>query len=743
MTKAQSVIHFEIDGKAVQANPNETILEVARKNGIYIPTMCYLTKVKPIASCRMCIVDVEGYDMPILSCQERPVEGLKVTTQSPELFEQRQNIMRLYDVNHPLQCGVCPKSGECDLQVKTLEFQVSTQHFAANDHYREIENWGSINYDPYLCILCERCVRVSNEIVGDDALQVSPGGYNSKIINLKKDDPNVDWGECAAVCPVGALSDTSFKYSSNPWELEKIPAVCSHTPLAPSLYYEVKREKIFRVRNESEFDSLTGVCRYGYDFENRAGNSEADMGKTVDAFEKADTILFNSMITNEEALILQKLKEQRGYKLVNEEARAFQSFLKAFSQTSGSSLYSGTVNALKESDGVIVFGTRIADDLPGLKFAINQASKHRKAEVIYLHPIEDESIKPIVTQFVKYEPQSEESVIALLADSLLDEKAKKALGSLDDGYISAESNVGEEEIEAIVKRLKGRGSLHMIAGTDLIFHPQAENIAKILGLIEAHTDISIIITPPSVNTMGVALICDLDEKAGAFTIGYNEKGDFTLSALADQGDVNMPALNQQEGTFTTLDKEVVATHVAVSFDGFCLNDIANRLGLDAKYTIDYTPQLSKRSGYQAVEFDDLSDTYDLSGNHTRGYLLKAKKVKTDEKIEPLAELESFDGIVCYVCNPNYQKNIFTNICTHLPKEAPLRGSEQFAKSAKIKDGDKVEIEIAGRKIERVFEIDSDLKGTISLLPIFDLGFEGQNFGRVYRYHKVKMKQVKA
>ncbi len=743
MTKAQSIIHFEINGKAVQANPNETILEVARKNDIYIPTMCYLTKVKPIASCRMCIVEVDGYDMPVLSCQERPVEGLKVTTDSPELFEQRQNIMRLYDVNHPLQCGVCPKSGECDLQVKTLEFQVSTQHFAANDHYREVEKWGSINYDPHLCILCERCVRVSNEIVGDDALQVSPGGYNSKIINLKKDDPNVDWGECAAVCPVGALSDTSFKYSSNPWELKRIPAVCAHTPLAPSLYYEVKREKIFRVRNESEFDTLNGVCRYGYDFENRLGNNDEDVEKAVAAFEKADTIRFNSIITNEEALILQKLKEQRGYKLINEEAHAFQKFLKAFSKTSGSSLYRGTVNRLKKSDGVIVFGTRIADDLPGLKFAINGTSKHRKAEVIYMHPMEDESIKSIVTQFVKYEPQSEESVLALLAASLLEGSAKKALGSLDEGYISAESNVGEEEIEEIINRLKGRETLHLIAGTDLIFHPQAENIAKVLGLIEANTNIDVIITPPSVNTMGVALICELDDKAGEFTIGYNEKGDFVLSALADQGDINMPALNQQEGTFTTLDKEVVATHVALPFDGACLNDIANHLGLNAQYTIDYTEQLPKQSGYQAIAFDELSDSYDLNGIHTRGYCLKEKKLKSDEKIAPLAELESFDGVVCYVCNPNYQKNIFTNICTHLPKEAPLKGSEQLAKSAKIKDGDKVEIEIADRKIERVFEIDPNLKGTVSLLPIFDLGFEGQDLGRTYRYHKVKMKQVKA
>jgi len=215
MTKQQQLINFEIDGKAVQGTKNETILQVARRNGIYIPTMCYLTKVKPIASCRMCVVEIEGTDAPILSCQERAVEGIKVQTQSEELYKQRQNIMKLYDVNHPLQCGVCPKSGECDLQNKTLEFNVSAQNFSAVEQPRELEDWGNITYDPYLCIMCEKCVRVSNEIVGDGALQISAGGYNSKIINTKLDKKNVDWGECASVCPVGALSDLDFKYNTN------------------------------------------------------------------------------------------------------------------------------------------------------------------------------------------------------------------------------------------------------------------------------------------------------------------------------------------------------------------------------------------------------------------------------------------------------------------------------------------------------------------------------------------------
>ncbi len=746
MMKKENMINLEIDGKKVEAYKDETILQVARRHGIYVPTMCYLTKLKPIASCRLCVVDVEGLDDPVLSCQERAVEGIKVWTNSESLHTQRQNIMKLYDVNHPLQCGVCPKSGECDLQNKTLEFNINQQNFSAREHERELQDWGSITYDPYLCILCERCVRVCNEIIGDDALEVKTGGYNSTIINNKIDNPNVDWGECAAVCPVGALSDKDFKYFTNSWELTKIPAACAHSPLANMIYYEVKRDEIYRVRNEYEFDTMSGVCRYGYDYENRGSNSNEDMEKTIAAFKKADTIKFNSIITNEEALILQKLKEKFGYRLINQEALNYKKFLKSFSETSGKTLYDADVDSVLESDYIVVLGTRIASDIPGLKFKINQASKRRSTQVIYLHPLEDESIKTLVTQFVKYEAGSEESVIALITKAFVNsdeisKELKDFFNGLDDGYISAESNVGEEEVEQMLKSTRKKKRYTFIAGTDLLAHPQAENIARILGILQKYSPFDVIIVPPSVNTLGVSLICDLDEEEGKYTIGYNETGDFVLSSLEDKGDVNMPAINQQEGTFTTLNKKVVPTNVALSFDGFCLNDIANALGFDNRYTIDYTPFLPEDVGFKSENFDDIPCYFTKDGKEIRGYELNSDYTETDALPYDIEEIESFDGTVLYTCNPNSQKNIFTNICSHLPQDNEIIGSKQFAMAGKISDGDEIEFEIDGVKIQKVFRVNEHIKGTIALLPTYDLGFEGQKVNAKYRFNKVKIKQV--
>jgi NADH-quinone oxidoreductase subunit G len=746
MSKASEMITFEINGKPVTAHKNETILQVARRNGFYIPTMCYLAKVKPIASCRMCVVDIEGVNAPVLSCQERAVEGLKVQTHSETLYKHRQNIMKLYDVNHPLQCGVCPKSGECDLQNKTLEFNVEQQSFSAIEQAREFENWGNIIYDPYLCIMCERCVRVSNEIIGDEALQISPGGYNSKIINVKQDSKNVDWGECAAVCPVGALSDRDFKYNTNAWELKQIPAACVHTSMANMIYYELKRDKIYRVRSEFNFDSISGVCRYGYDYHNDKSNSKEDLKIAVSKLSSADTVRFTSMITNEEALILQKLKEKLGIKLINHEALQYKKFLDAFSSTSGKRFYSGTTESVMNSDFVVLFGSKVADDIPGLKFKVNQASKKSKAQVIYLHPMEDSSIQNIVTQFVKYEVGSEEGTLAILAKALceasdLAEDVKAFFEDIDDGYISAESNVGEEEIDMIVSRTKKKKNFSFIAGQDLYAHPQAENIAKILGLIERYTAFNVLIIPPSVNTLGVSMICDLDEEAGENVVGYNDMGDFILSALEDAGDINMPALNQQEGTFTNIDKRVVQTHVAMPFDGFCLNDIANEFGLDRKYTIDYTKELPVASGYKAEEFDNLPNFFDTDGMEHRGYFLENSDVTVENSLEEVAEIESFDGTVLYTCNPNSQKNVFTNVCKYLETDPSIRGSKQFAIAGKIEDGDTIKVTINGFEIVKNFKLDLSLKGTIGFLRNFDLGFEGQALMQNYRFNKVKIERV--
>ena len=744
-------ITLTIDGKTCNSTFGKTIIDVARENDIYIPTMCYLTKVKPIASCRMCIVNVEGVDGVILSCQEKATDGAVITTDNSEIYSERKNIMKLYNVNHPLECGVCDKSGECDLQNKTMEFDVDEQPFTTRDQHRPVENWGHVSYDPALCIMCEKCVRVSTEITGDEALQLKFGGYSSTIVNTKIEKNYASLGEAAAVCPVGALVDTNFKYSANAWELEKIPSACPHCGGGCQMTYEVKNDTIYRMTNNFEFTSLCGAGRYGFDYANKNVSKDAKaFEKAVSAMKNAESILFAPQITNEEAHILQKIKVLTGVKLVSHEARAYQKFMGAYSSVTGKALYSGTLKGISESTAIIVLGTKIYDDAPTVKYHINMASKWHRARVAYMHPLEDVEMKNIVTQFIKYEPQSEEGVAALLVEMLLRDvevpkSVKIFLNDLDIGNLSAESNVGEEELELLRKSMLKKNGFSLIVGSDLYAHPRAEQIAKILALVEKYTDFNVVCVPPAGNAMGVSLICDLDDEATGTTVGYNVEADFVLSALGNaetlDNSLDMPALNQQEGTLTSNDKRVVPMNVAQPYGGYVLNDIANALGLDAEYTIEYTKALPRNKGFKEIEFDSLPDYFDTIGTEHRGYLLEECETLVDENLKEVAELDGFDGAVVYTCNPKEQFSAFTNLCDPLKEEAFLVGSSQFAAVTKLSDGESISFTVDGVTFNRVFKIDTSMKGTIALNPTYDMGLSAPLVSS-YRFSKVEIMQEK-
>ncbi|MDD2780783.1 2Fe-2S iron-sulfur cluster-binding protein [Sulfuricurvum sp.] len=747
------MINFTINGQPVIANKGETILQAARKAGFYIPTMCYLEKTTPCASCRLCVVETDKTDGLILSCQTPPTEGLGVTINSERLEQERTNIMRLYDVNHPLECGVCDKSGACDLQNKTLEFGISSQHFSAKDQHRTIEHWGLINYDPSLCILCEKCVHVCNEIIGDDAITLQFGGYKSSVIPKNSDALDCTFcGECIAVCPVGALVSSDFQYSANAWELTQIPATCAHCSAGCSLTYEVRhtsnsigaKAKIYRVTNDFEHTTLCGAGRFGFDFAVEGTKEESEFAKAIAALSNASAIRFSSFITNEEAMILQGLKEKLGLKLYNEEARAYQSFMSAYASISGKTGFGGSLDAVRQSDGIIVLGGRFTSDNPAVRYAMTTAARHRGAKVVYMHPIEDELLQNVVTQFVKYEVGTEEGVVAMLAKTLLagadlSDEVAAFFEALDEGYLCAECNVGDEEFARIAKSFGRAKSKTLVIGSDVLNHKRSANIARLCAMVEAYTEFSVVVVPSNVNTIGVSLICDLDvDNGGENVVGYNASGDYTMGSI---GNVNLPlpSLNQQEGTFVSINHQVLPTNVAVSYDGYTLNDLASALGLKSDNTIDYTHKLPLSKGFSAVAFDNLGNFFTPLGEDERGYRLESIDVEASGTLEEIEDLPEFNGSVVYHCNPVNQFNGYTARTSQLEKEAMLRGSAQFAAAAKIADGDKIRVEFPHSTQERIFKLDSSLKGTIALVPAYDVGFGGLN--EHYRFEKVKIMRM--
>ncbi len=778
-----SNITVTIDGKKCKAQEGEYILNIARREDVFIPAICYLTGCSPTLACRICLVEADG--KRVYACNAKAKDGMDITTENEEIQAERRAIMQVYDVNHPLQCGVCDQSGECELQDYNLFMGIDRQEYAIADSPRPIYNWGLMKYDAALCIVCEKCITVCKDSIGDNVLKTKPRGGESLDKSLKESMPKdayamwnklqksiigtvnednslecQDCGECIAVCPVGALVSSDFQYSANAWELKKIPASNPHSSDCSLIYYEIKHgdsknydTKIFRVTNEAHYSPISGAIRFGYDFENRVSSKDRALFKRAVEFIKseADTIKFNSFITNEEALILQKIKEKFNLKLINEDAKNYQDFLKTYSKISGKSLYSGDLKEIRASNFVVSVGSVIRYDAPSVGFAFNNALKMNKGAGIYFHPVEDSVIGTFSKNMmsIPHKVGSLEHVLAFILsyfskveiEGLEVQKLPKDIADIALKYDRDVINLPEDFDKSMEKMLSKKDRFSLIVGEDLYLDKSADNLAKLVALIDKYTPFSVTIIPSQTNTLGVSLICDLDSDSGDTILGYNESGDFTLSALGD-GNLDIPALNQQEGTFTNIDKRVVPTNAALSFSGYTLNDIANALGIKKEFTIDYTKELPKSKGYEPLEFDLMPNFFDNGANELRGYLLTNKKIKATDELENLTDVEDLKGIIAYRLNPINQFNYFTNKSKQLHSSGAVYVSSDFLELEKFEVGDLVNVKSEHGSISAKIELDKQLKGKIVYLGTFDKSLDCQAlFSKKSRFTTVTIRKV--
>ncbi|MFA0784565.1 bidirectional hydrogenase complex protein HoxU [Fervidibacter sacchari] len=200
-----------IDGKEVSAREGETILQVARENGIDIPTLCYLEGLEPIGACRLCLVEVKGINRLVPACVTQVEEGMEVVTNSERLIKYRQMILELLFSERNHTCSVCVVNGHCELQ--RLAQRLGVTHIRFPYRYPNLPIDASHErfvVDHNRCVLCTRCVRVCDEIEGAHVWDVMGRGINSRIIA----DLNQPWGtsevctscgKCVHVCPTGAL----------------------------------------------------------------------------------------------------------------------------------------------------------------------------------------------------------------------------------------------------------------------------------------------------------------------------------------------------------------------------------------------------------------------------------------------------------------------------------------------------------------------------------------------------------
>jgi len=221
------------------------ILEAARLNGIEIPNLCYQPLLRPWGSCRICTVDILGKRGGLIeSCTTPLAEGMEVLTHSPEVIQARQYILQMYLIDHALDCPTCDKSGECYLQDNTYLHNINANPYRRPKLAQPYEHFSAtIDYKWDRCIMCNRCTRVCDEVVGVVAIETANRGLEATITPAYGmdlgDTTCTNCGMCIAVCPVGALTDRHFGH--HPWELDTTETICGFCDVGCTLNVETNK----------------------------------------------------------------------------------------------------------------------------------------------------------------------------------------------------------------------------------------------------------------------------------------------------------------------------------------------------------------------------------------------------------------------------------------------------------------------------------------------------------------------
>ena len=284
-------VKLTIDGRAIEAEKGKLLIEVARENGIEIPAFCYYEGLSLQAACRMCLVEVEKTPKLQVGCTLPVAEGMVVHTESETVKQARKGTLEFLLTNHPLDCPVCDKGGECELQDMVFRYGAGESRFVERKVHTPEKQWSPVVYfDAPRCILCYRCVRVCNEGLGVNALGIANRGVIAEIVPNHHDHLECDeCGACIDICPVGALTSGIYRYQTRPWEMQHVGTICTHCADGCRTTLGVRNEKIIRGNNRDhsgingEFLCVKG--RYAFDFTEHPERLQSPLLRSGDSFE--------------------------------------------------------------------------------------------------------------------------------------------------------------------------------------------------------------------------------------------------------------------------------------------------------------------------------------------------------------------------------------------------------------------------------------------------------------------------
>ena len=671
-------IKINVNGSEIISEPDQLIIEACEDSGIHIPRFCWHKRMDPVGMCRMCLVEIETPRGKALvpSCTTKVSEDLVVDTESDVVKKAQEGVLEFLLINHPLDCPVCDKAGECPLQDQTMAYGPGESRFVEDKRHFEkpIPISEIILLDRERCILCARCTRFSDEISGDPLIEFIQRG-NKTQVNTFPDEPFRSYfsGNTVQICPVGALTSSSYRFKARPWDLKKVSSTSNCSSVGCSVELNVSQNKMLRILGEdNEYTNQGWLSDKGrYNFEYLHSEKRIQSPLLVDNPSKELSVNESMEIIGDQILtdIDTNISFIVGHNSTNEEYFALNSFINSLNEnkkeTSIQDLnvyisddylhegyfddsYSlGQIKDLDSADTIILWSQDIKDNLPTLYLRIKQAVKNGKKLIIFGHT--NTAMKNLSEEYFGEEVVSK----------------------------NFEFNIEISDIPNLSRLINGKEVLAIVGKSSPI--QNMEPVSKLINHLNKNSNLKILNCFAKGNTFGALQNLDLvkgindfvDEfdnsrKNLIFTIGsnpvnnsvYSQKiknhlisADYVVALdlfkneTTELADIILPttSFTEKEGTFTNLEMRTLMQNKILPAPGSSLNEweywamLLGKVGLEQSYDSEIQLNSLLCEGYTNKDnlpsFDNLNKPSNLDG------IMNSKPIKIETKNNRLENLE--------------------------------------------------------------------------------------------------------
>ena len=671
-------IKINVNGSEIISEPDQLIIEACEDSGIHIPRFCWHKRMDPVGMCRMCLVEIETPRGKALvpSCTTKVSEDLVVDTESDVVKKAQEGVLEFLLINHPLDCPVCDKAGECPLQDQTMAYGPGESRFVEDKRHFEkpIPISEIILLDRERCILCARCTRFSDEISGDPLIEFIQRG-NKTQVNTFPDEPFRSYfsGNTVQICPVGALTSSSYRFKARPWDLKKVSSTSNCSSVGCSVELNVSQNKMLRILGEdNEYTNQGWLSDKGrYNFEYLHSEKRIQSPLLVDNPSKELSVNESMEIIGDQILtdIDTNISFIVGHNSTNEEYFALNSFINSLNEnkkeTSIQDLnvyisddylhegyfddsYSlGQIKDLDSADTIILWSQDIKDNLPTLYLRIKQAVKNGKKLIIFGHT--NTAMKNLSEEYFGEEVVSK----------------------------NFEFNIEISDIPNLSRLINGKEVLAIVGKSSPI--QNMEPVSKLINHLNENSNLKILNCFAKGNTFGAFQNFDLvkgindfvDEFDSSrrnliFTIGsnpvnnsvYSQKiknhlisADYVVALdlfkneTTELADIILPttSFTEKEGTFTNLEMRTLMQNKILPAPGSSLNEweywamLLGKVGLEQSYDSEIQLNSLLCEGYTNKDnlpsFDNLNKPSNLDG------IMNSKPIKIETKNNRLENLE--------------------------------------------------------------------------------------------------------